>query len=233
MLTHLEWCRSRIQIGFPSPAFLVISFATAKRPALNLVDSGPRNKREDSERAERVRQMWLKDLRKIIGSWTVGSEATKRSESDYRLDASETVKPERVHKLSRVSSPVLSSDLIELVVTPTQCPNPIKPVATVNVDQLFCPIPRRPYAEMPADGVPQDTLASPPSTMSVDDPVQPNPFASIDLSGPMSAEMTRVRPRRTRISGKQATTTGCYLVVIFILWVIIRIASGKLRLIFP
>ena len=194
-----------------------------KRSHPETLGSGPRSKREDPEKAERIRQMRLKDLGKIIGSWVVGSEATKRSEPDT---PSEVVIPKRFCESSQVNLPPQCS-LIDL-----------EPV--VETELLFFPTPRKPYVEMATVKVPlgsstssshviaESSMNSP--MVNDGDVTPPNPFVPNDLSSvsePMQEGTTRVRHRRIRISGKQASTTGCYLVIVVVIWLIIRVLSGE------
>lgn len=218
----------------------------AKRRFLEISESGPRKKREDPERAEQVREMWLKELRKIIGGWTVGSDSTKRSEPDYQLELSEVVKPKRFHKQSRVASPISSQDLIDLVMPPTERSDFVENELGAVAGPVFVPKPRKPYIEMSSSEIAPELSVSPPLADAADSmesspsppttsavrSVPSNPFVPIEIScepvEPMAEDPSRVRPRRMRVSGKQATTTGCYLLILFVFWVIIRITFGEL-----
>ena len=218
----------------------------AKRRFVEISDSAQRKKKreDDPEKAEQVRQMWLKELRKIIGGWIVGSEATKRSEPDSERETSESVRPKRFRAQTCATTSPSHPDLIELVAPPRECPDSTVSEPSIVPEQLYYPIPRQPYIEMSSAEKLQKPTVSP-SSVRVEMPIEENsvnthvdsvprnPFVPVDLPDPpfepMVVEMTRSGRSRARVSGKQVTTTGCYLVIIFILWVIFRIISGESR----
>ena len=193
-----------------------------KRRSLDSLNSGPREKKPDPERAEYVRQMWLKDLHKIIGGWTVGSESTKRSHPDFQRDPSESVRPKRPHRSCREQSPTL----IDLT------------IPTIVSDVMFRPVARKPYSESVPEAHPMvdvplhESEEAPPNPVGDPTSRPKSPFVSVDISSapepePMNCENVRPRRRPVRVSGKQLTTLACYFGVCLIILLIIRLISGE------